>query len=592
MEIQAGNPDLVGNVTNNGYFRVKSPATFAVGGTFSNAGVLNLIGSSQAIPPGTVNTGFILTDRLPDTLTWRGSVSAVWDSQTSVNWLNAATQPAVFFPGDSVVFDDSTTTTAINLIDAVSPASLVFNAAKNFTLGGGGSLNGSATLDKNGSGTLSLTGTNGFTGGTTITAGTLVIANAGALGTGPVTLAGGTWDTGALAPANAIAVTADSTITGGSPGGFHGIKAVSGTGTLTLNATNVFDLEGNMAAFAGTVALTGTGSVCLNGSNGSAAASFNLGTRTLAARNGGTYQLGALTGQAGSSLTIVSTTAAATFSLGGNGSSTTFAGVIANGAGTTHISKTGAGMLTLAGANTYTGTTTVSAGTLRVTGALAATALTVASNATLDVAGSLAISSLQLQASSLTVLAGSPALEPVKVAGNVTLAGTLQVNLAPGTTFGRFPLISHGGTLSGTVALTGVPPGSEGHLAYAAGEVVLLVGDQDEDGLPDTWEQAHFGSLAQSATSDYDYDGTSDLAEYRLGLDPNNSASAFRAGCSGHSLVWPSAPGIVFTVLRSVSLDPGSWQVIGTVTGGAGTTASFTDAAASGRAFYQIKFDP
>jgi autotransporter-associated beta strand protein len=61
--------------------------------------------------------------------------------------------------------------------------------------------------------------------------------------------------------------------------------------------------------------------------------------------------------------------------VGSNGLSTTVSGVIADGGGLggtgASLVKTGAGTLTLAGANTYTGVTTVNAGTLAVTGSLA-----------------------------------------------------------------------------------------------------------------------------------------------------------------------------------------------------------------------------
>lgn len=46
--------------------------------------------------------------------------------------------------------------------------------------------------------------------------------------------------------------------------------------------------------------------------------------------------------------------------------------------------------------------------------------------------------------------------------------------------------------------------------------------DRDGDGLYDGWEWKHFGTLAQTATSDYDNDGVSDLIEYQYDTDPNS----------------------------------------------------------------------
>jgi autotransporter-associated beta strand protein len=70
----------------------------------------------------------------------------------------------------------------------------------------------------------------------------------------------------------------------------------------------------------------------------------------------------------------------------GNATSTSFDGVISGPAG--NLIKTGSGMLTLTGTNTYAGMTSVTGGTLRVNGALAAAGpVMVFSNATLSGSG-------------------------------------------------------------------------------------------------------------------------------------------------------------------------------------------------------------
>jgi len=53
-----------------------------------------------------------------------------------------------------------------------------------------------------------------------------------------------------------------------------------------------------------------------------------------------------------------------------------------------------------------------------------------------------------------------------------------------------------------------------------------LMIDSDGDGLPDSWEIAHFGNLNQTTTGDFDHDGVSNLQEFQDGTDPANSASA------------------------------------------------------------------
>lgn len=49
---------------------------------------------------------------------------------------------------------------------------------------------------------------------------------------------------------------------------------------------------------------------------------------------------------------------------------------------------------------------------------------------------------------------------------------------------------------------------------------LVLTGDSDGDGINDTWELAHFGSLTRDLTLDTDGDGYSDAAEYAAGTDP------------------------------------------------------------------------
>ncbi len=581
---------ILTGTTRSGQFSLGNQTLDLLGNAPANYGIFSITGSGTSV---VLNWAPIEIIAL-----WRGTTNGTWDL-TSLNWLKTGST-TVFQNGLSTAIDDGTNVTSINLVESVTPTSLKFDSTKTYTLGGIGALGGTMTLDKKGSGSLTLSSANTFTGGTTIHSGLLTITHAAALGTGPVILSGGIWETGALAPNNAIQVTADSTIRGGSSGGFHGIKAVSGSGILTLDAASTFDLEGTLASFTGTVMMTGAGSFRLNGSNGSPSAAFNIGTRALSARNGGTYNLGSLTGLSGSSLSIATFTGAVTYSIGANDSSTSYAGTITNGPGATSIIKTGAGTLTLAGNCSYTGTTTVSTGTLRVTGSLGNTALTVNTNASLDSSGSLAIASLTLQPSSSTILAVGPSLLPIAVTGNAALNGNLQVNLAPGIVFGRFPVMTHGGTRTGTVSLTGTPVGIASHLSYQANQVVLFLDDSDEDGLPDTWEQTYFNSLSQTASDDFDGDGQSNGSEFLTGTSPSSGASVFAAtitavGQSQLNLTWPSVPGKTYRVESQSGLS-GSWSSVANVpaAGGAAVTTSHTidRTPSESLRFYRVALDP
>lgn len=99
--------------------------------------------------------------------------------------------------------------------------------------------------------------------------------------------------------------------------------------------------------------------------------------------------------------------------------------------GTGTLTKKGAGMLTLTGTNTLSGSTSVEAGTLRVDGDLSASATTVASGATLSGTGTVGA----LTASGEVSPAGAAATGTLSADGDVTIraAGTLAVDIAPGS---------------------------------------------------------------------------------------------------------------------------------------------------------------
>ncbi len=100
-------------------------------------------------------------------------------------------------------------------------------------------ITGSGSLTKIGAGTLALPSAHTYAGGTVISNGTVLINNVNALGSGPVTLAGGALQAlSALdAVTNNLALTADSTIRGGNIAPrFNGVLSGS-AGTLTFEGT-------------------------------------------------------------------------------------------------------------------------------------------------------------------------------------------------------------------------------------------------------------------------------------------------------------------------------------------------------------------
>jgi hypothetical protein len=118
--------------------------------------------------------------------------------------------------------------------------------------------------------------------------------------------------------------------------------------------------------------------------------------------------------------------------------------------------------------------------------------------------------------------------------------------------------------------------------------------DTDNDGLTDTWETTYFGNLSQTATDDFDADGTDNLTEFRLNLIPNSGSSRFAATRSAAgTLTWPSVTGVNFRVERSTTLAANSWQQVGnTVAGTAGTATLLDPAPPAGSAFYRIALLP
>jgi hypothetical protein len=69
--------------------------------------------------------------------------------------------------------------------------------------------------------------------------------------------------------------------------------------------------------------------------------------------------------------------------------------------------------------------------------------------------------------------------------------------------------------------------------------------DEDQDGLPDSWELQHFGGLDQTAHGDFDHDGYTNLQEFESGTDPARYAVTLHPGWNNLSLGrLPAEPGI------------------------------------------------
>jgi autotransporter-associated beta strand protein len=239
-----------------------------------------------------------------EALTLNGTGISAGGALRSISGTNSWAGPITLGSDSRINSDAGTLTLSIGGI----------TGAYNLTVGGAGNTTisdvigtGSGSLTKDGAGTLTLSVGNSYTGGTTLGAGTLTANDNGALGTGTLTMSGG---------------TLNSTVAG---------TTVNNPITLTASSTLSNIATGGLLTNYGTYTLTMSGATQSGGIN----LSNNTTGRTL-------------------TVNVASGTS-------------TISGAIANGStSTSNLTKTGAGALVLSGsdANTYTGTTTLSAGTL------------------------------------------------------------------------------------------------------------------------------------------------------------------------------------------------------------------------------------
>ena len=481
--LAAGNYTLI----NGGAATTGSAANLAWGGVSGTRQTFTFDLST----PGTVLLA--VSGSTSAALLWRGTNGNNWNV-TTTNWLNPATAgPDKFFNTDTTLFNDTSTNGSVAIGGTVLPGAItVSNAslAYNFS---GGVIGGSTALQKTGAGSLTLSASNSFTGGTLIAGGDIFLtndlANQSGLGTGPVTLAGGT-----LTMFSSAATTNASLwnliVPGATTGRLNADAACDLYGSLTGSGTfNFFapstntTLYGDWSVFTGQInVLTGAGGdFRIANLNGLAGARLNLSNNVAAyvAVDPGTettLEIGALSGSASAKLLGSPGDSILTWRIGAANSDATFAGTIAeqNTNTTTAIVKTGSGTWTLSGSNSYAGDTTVSAGTLRVnnpggsgtgfgnliiaTGATLGGTGFIGSDATLNNGATLTpgnspgtltfAGSLTLNDSTVLQFELGTSSDLVVVGGNLFLTGQLKVTNAGGFGAGSYPLFTCAGALN------------------------------------------------------------------------------------------------------------------------------------------------
>ena len=353
---------------------------------------------------------------------WTGIVNGSWDINATTNWtFNGAV--ATYADGNTVQFDDSATNTTVSLTATVQPKGIfVNNLTKDYAFSGS-PIAGTNTLTKLGTAALTLYSANTFSGGTTLTAGTLNLDNNAALGTGPLTINGGTIDDNG---SDAVTLTNNNVLNWNGDFAYTGNQSLNlGTGTVTLAASRLVTVNANTLTVGGTIRDGGAGYALTKAGGGS-----------LTVRGANAYS--GLTTLIGGSLDIYGNQSAATggFSIGPSNVNSTVANF--HSASTVVVAATNGVSI---GNNVLSGT---AAQSINVLGS-------VVNNGTLFCgrAGTLNINSngVWTQAGSMTVnaIGGYAGTLNVAVGGAFTYTGPDSVLVNPG----------NANTGSGTVAING-----------------------------------------------------------------------------------------------------------------------------------------
>jgi len=476
---------------------------------------------------------------LAATYTWLGTVDTDWNSTAGSNWDNtgdgvadAVTQPAT---GDDVVikvgvagrlpiidaaaacknltFDTTTgaatlSVNAVLTLDVLSTGITVTGTTNTVTISGTSNIVASASIAVT---------NNSTTGLLTISANQLQASGGGVItfaGTGNITVSGIVKANGGSGVTIAMTDVTDVVTFSGANDYIGATAVTSGTlnlqnitaagttaGGVAVSINAQLELQGGIAVGAEALTLAGGSGVELNSVSGS---NTWGGTIAISADS----QINSTVG--GTTLTVTGAVSGAfNMAFGGAGNITLSAAIPASVAS---LTKSGAGVLLINGANLYTGATSVTAGTLRYNGGatLVGTAVTVSGTGTFDI-GAITdtVGAVTLTAGSITgttgVLEGtSYAVESGTItailAGAVNLTKTTSgtVTLSGVNTYTGITTIN-AGVLSVATIGNGAVAGNLGAAAVAAANIVLGGGTLQYTGVTASTTRAY--TLTAATTS-------------------------------------------------------------------------------------------
>ena len=543
-------------------------------GVYSGTYSLNL---SDENVPGATSQSMLLTVRgivAPTALssTWTPSIGGSWTSGTSWSTAVPNSSAAVATIGSALATPATITLDApimLNILSYAATGTIAAGSGGSLTFGGtnptvmvSNSLAITAPLSgsflKDGAGTLFLTGSNLSPGTITVAGGTLDVTTTSFASPGRVY---------SVANGAVLALSGTSSVFFGTTG----TTTLSGDGVVRVNPGTTLTSPNTTGQGDLVVQLGPTATLEVNGVMG---AGFSAGRGTIdwtnnradlalgpAARfNAQTTPRVFVDALLGSGSITKTSTGGTVLTIGVAGGSGTFAGLIANPTGTISLVKTGTGTQVLAGATTFSGSTSVAQGVLRIghANALAASTVSVAAGATLSV-GTQVQATVPGLANGGLVDVGLGQLTVTSGQTATRLLNQIMSGIVAGGTIG---ITSSDASLSGGAFTVGWLDNGDGSMTFG----YAAPGDTNLDWSIDILDVANFlgsgkfnsGSSASWADGDFNYDGFADI----LDIADFMSSGLFNAGTYNASS--PSIAAVPeadpFAVMLT-GLACGGWQM-------------------------------